>query len=227
MKFLSLVISAAFATSVVATPPACLLACVNKIVKQSECSGMNDLSCICSKKYHDIEDCLSSTCPNNPSDSGKDASSSLESTCKGQRKSVGNSSSSLSNNSSSSETSFSKGSSAPSLSTISSSSPEGLFTILPVSSGPAVTQGGFHNSTTQGSSGINTSGNGSGTGIGGISSANDSVSDISASTLSNGATSPEATSASSVPGIMSQAGADSVGLSVGALLAGIVGIGLL
>lgn len=56
-----------------ATPPACLLACVAKIEKQSKCSGLNDLNCICSSEASAIEKCLQDICPNNNADTAIDS----------------------------------------------------------------------------------------------------------------------------------------------------------
>lgn len=56
-----------------ATPPACLLACVAKIEKESNCSGLNDLNCICSSEASAIEKCLEDICPNNNADAAIDS----------------------------------------------------------------------------------------------------------------------------------------------------------
>ncbi|OBA24963.1 hypothetical protein HANVADRAFT_4224, partial [Hanseniaspora valbyensis NRRL Y-1626] len=61
-------------------PPACLLACVNKISQETNfCSdGMQDISCYCSKESTALYSCLNDICP---SGQFSKAWSSLESTC--------------------------------------------------------------------------------------------------------------------------------------------------
>jgi len=64
LKATTLIALAASLTTVVAAPPACLLACVAQVEKKStECSGLNDIECICSNESTAIEKCLDSACP--------------------------------------------------------------------------------------------------------------------------------------------------------------------
>ena len=70
----------------VATPPACLLACVAQVTKASNtCNALNDVNCICSKQGDDVKKCLDSICPNGDSDA---AYSAFKSSCSDQNVSV-------------------------------------------------------------------------------------------------------------------------------------------
>ncbi|WEJ93312.1 SWI/SNF and RSC complex subunit Ssr1 [Yamadazyma tenuis] len=69
----SVVLVLAAAQYAVATPPACLLACVSQVTKKSDCSALNDLSCICGTQYDKVEDCLNSICPEGVSDTAVSA----------------------------------------------------------------------------------------------------------------------------------------------------------
>lgn len=101
---------AASITSVVATPPACLLACVAQVQKQLDCLGLNDLKCICSLEQLAIKLCLDKQCPNGDADAAKQQ---LGSTCNGIDES--SSSSSLASESASELTSESASASASQL----------------------------------------------------------------------------------------------------------------
>ncbi|EMG47389.1 SSR1 Covalently-linked cell wall protein 14 [Candida maltosa Xu316] len=79
-KISTLLAIAATLQTTLATPPACLLACVSKIEKASNCSGLNDLSCICSSQASKIEQCLNDICPN---DNADDAIKAFKSSCSG------------------------------------------------------------------------------------------------------------------------------------------------
>ncbi|SSD61333.1 uncharacterized protein SCODWIG_03094 [Saccharomycodes ludwigii] len=115
-------LSVAFMASqvVVATPPACLLACVAQVNKQStECSSLNDASCICDKESSSIQSCLKSICPNGNADA---AYSSFQSSCSNLGFSVGSVSSASSSAASSSAASSSAASSSAASSSVASSS---------------------------------------------------------------------------------------------------------
>lgn len=107
----------------VATPPACLLACVAQVQKSSsQCSGLNDLACICSNEGDDVKSCLDNICPNGDADTAKKA---FESSCSGHTDDDSSSSSSSSQESSSTQESSSSSSEAPSSSSeVESSSSE-------------------------------------------------------------------------------------------------------
>lgn len=133
MKFstissIALVLSTA--KTVVAAPPACLLACVAQVTRQSDCSGLNDLSCICSSEYSNVEECLNDICPEGASDG---AISSFEDTCSP----YGHSSSS--SESSSSESSSSAVTSESSSSVVTSESSSSAVTSSEVTSSEAAT----------------------------------------------------------------------------------------
>lgn len=76
----TLTVLAASLASVVATPPACLLACVALVGKDSKCSGLNDLDCMCGDNNSKISSCLDKTCPDGDADAAKKQ---LKSTCNG------------------------------------------------------------------------------------------------------------------------------------------------
>ena len=50
LKISTLIAIVSTLQTTLAAPPACLLACVAKVEKGSKCSGLNDLSCICTTK---------------------------------------------------------------------------------------------------------------------------------------------------------------------------------
>ncbi|KAK6458405.1 uncharacterized protein RJT20DRAFT_31416 [Scheffersomyces xylosifermentans] len=79
LKLSALIALAATLQTAVATPPACLLACVAQVEKASSCNGLNDLSCICSNDASKIEACLKDICPN---DNADDAITAFEGSCK-------------------------------------------------------------------------------------------------------------------------------------------------
>lgn len=80
LKISTLVVLASQIQSTLATPPACLLACVGQVTKKSDCSGLNDLTCICSSEASDVEKCLNSACPDGDADT---AISAFKSSCDG------------------------------------------------------------------------------------------------------------------------------------------------
>ncbi len=50
---------------VMATPPACLLACIAQVTKPGPCKSIEDYDCVCSgTSANNIADCLNSKCPN-------------------------------------------------------------------------------------------------------------------------------------------------------------------
>lgn len=119
----STVISAAFSlalfsTEVLATPPACLLACVAQVGgKSTKCSSLNQVNCFCTNEGDAIKSCLDSICPDGDSDA---AYSAFKSSCSEQNAQV-NESSKSSSASSTSASSSSASSSAASSSATSSS----------------------------------------------------------------------------------------------------------
>lgn len=122
LRFTAIAALAASIPQVLATPPACLLACVSQEEKNSQCSGLADLDCICTSLGEDVEKCLDSICPNGEADTAKLA---FESSCKEQGYEVsGNSSgsSSASSSSFSSSSSSAASSSDPASSSAASSS---------------------------------------------------------------------------------------------------------
>ena len=80
MKVSSLIVLATTLSSVLATPPACMLACVAQVEKSSDCSGLNDLKCISGTLTSDIEKCFASACPNDNADA---ATSAYKDSCNG------------------------------------------------------------------------------------------------------------------------------------------------
>ncbi|KAI3405119.1 SSR1 [Candida oxycetoniae] len=181
----------------VAAPPACLLACVAQETKSSSCSGLNDLSCICSVEYSDIESCLESICPNGNADAAKSA---FESSCSGYSKDVVSSSSAKS--SSSTEEASSTEASSTEASSVSASSTETAAAEEASSTETAATQA----PSTQQKSPLSTA--------------------AQPTTLSSSGVAEETSSGSFAPAISTQteAGANKVGL--GALI-GLVGAALL
>ena len=72
MKFLSVALGAALVSSVVATPPACLLACIAEVTKTSTCTGLEDVECLCTGLEKDaVNQCLSNICPNDLANNAK------------------------------------------------------------------------------------------------------------------------------------------------------------
>lgn len=129
-RITTLVALASTLTSVVAAPPACLLACVAQVEKESDCSGLNDLNCICSTLTSDIEECLESACPNGNTDEAKAA---YKDSCSGFDSPASSSSkASSSSASASASTSASSASSASSESVEESKSIEASSTEVPV-----------------------------------------------------------------------------------------------
>ncbi|KAG5418010.1 SSR1 [Candida metapsilosis] len=193
----------------VATPPACLLACVAQVQKSStQCSGLNDLSCICSNEGDDIKTCLDNICPNGDADAAKKA---FSNSCSGHDDGSSNSSSSSSKAESSTESSSAASSSAEASSSSSSeaessseAAPSGSSSVAAESSSEAAS------STTGG-------------GAGGHESSAEPSSTLHTSTVA----AQSSSSSSEVPAVSTQpggSGASKVGL--GALI-GLVGAALL
>ena len=114
---LSSVAVALFSNQVLATPPACLLACVAEVTKgSSKCDAMNEVNCICSNESDSVKSCLNSKCPNNNADK---AWSDFQSSCNGK---TGSSSASSSSTSSSSKATSSKATSSKATSSKATSS---------------------------------------------------------------------------------------------------------
>ncbi|KHC46856.1 hypothetical protein MEW_04999, partial [Candida albicans P60002] len=111
LKISTLIAIVSTLQTTLAAPPACLLACVAKVEKGSKCSGLNDLSCICTTKNSDVEKCLKEICPNGDADT---AISAFKSSCSGY-------SSQSSSSESESESASSEGSSASASASASSS----------------------------------------------------------------------------------------------------------
>ncbi|CCK69040.1 Ccw14p KNAG_0B06100 [Huiozyma naganishii CBS 8797] len=95
MRSSASVVSAVFslallASQAVATPPACLLACVAQVTKASStCSSLNQVGCVCSKEADQVKQCLDSICPSGDADA---AYSAFQSSCSEQGASLGGSS---------------------------------------------------------------------------------------------------------------------------------------
>lgn len=118
---LSTVLSLALLSNeVLATPPACLLACVAQVTKSSSsCNSLNDVTCICSNEGSSVKSCLDSICPNGDADA---AYSAFKSSCSDQNASVSQSSSSSSASSTTTSTSRTSSSSSTTVETTSSES---------------------------------------------------------------------------------------------------------
>ncbi|AJV54050.1 Ccw14p [Saccharomyces cerevisiae YJM1332] len=96
----SVVSLALLSKEVLATPPACLLACVAQVGKSSStCDSLNQVTCYCEHENSAVKKCLDSICPNNDADA---AYSAFKSSCSEQNASLGDSSSSASSSASSS-----------------------------------------------------------------------------------------------------------------------------
>ena len=90
---------------VLATPPACLLACVAKVTSaSSQCNTLSNVNCVCESENSAVKSCLDEICPNGNADA---AYSAFKSSCSAQNVSLGDSSSSASASSSASSTSAS------------------------------------------------------------------------------------------------------------------------
>ncbi|KAK5780376.1 Ccw14p PWA37_002663 [Arxiozyma heterogenica] len=110
---------ALLSNEVLATPPACLLACVAQVTKSSSsCNALNDVTCICSNEGASIKSCLDSICPNGNADA---AYSAFKSSCAAQNASINQASSSSSVSSTSTSSSISSSSSSSTTTTSSSS----------------------------------------------------------------------------------------------------------
>lgn len=108
---LSTVLSLALLSKeVLATPPACLLACVAQVTSgSSQCNTLSNLNCVCSNEDSAVKSCLDSICPNGNADA---AYSAFKSSCSEQNISLGDSSSSAVSSSVSSSTQASSSSSS-------------------------------------------------------------------------------------------------------------------
>lgn len=196
----------------VATPPACLLACVAQVQKSStQCSGLNDLSCICSNEGDDIKTCLDNICPNGDADAAKKA---FSNSCSGHDDGSSNSSSSSSKAESSSTASSSAEGSSSSAEASSSSSSEAK------SSSEAAPSGSSSVAAPSSSAAASST---TGGGAGGHESSAEPSSTLHTSTVA----AQSSSSSSEVPAVSTQpggSGASKVGL--GALI-GLVGAALL
>lgn len=227
MHFLKVSVLVALASnfqSIVATPPACLLACVAQVSKDSKCDGLNDLSCLCSDNSDKIESCLKSACPNNNSG---DAITAFENSCQGHvNKKVSSSAAASSSQASSTKVSSTQ---APSTQDASSSAATSSPEAASSSSAPA-------SKTAPSSSSVAPSETSSAKPVSSapVSSAKAPV--TSAAPSSTEATSSEAapsTTVAAVSSVETSAGpvstqsendAISQGLSVGALVAGVAAV---
>lgn len=61
-----------------AATPACLLACTAQIHRDSTCSGLQDIKCMCTKSGSDLQQCFRDLCPN---DDAKLATEAFEKVC--------------------------------------------------------------------------------------------------------------------------------------------------
>lgn len=87
---------------VLATPPACLLACVAKVTSaSSQCNTLSNVDCVCQNENSAVKSCLDEICPNGNADA---AYSAFKSSCSAQNVSLGDNSSSASSSASSSST---------------------------------------------------------------------------------------------------------------------------
>ncbi|GMM57112.1 Ccw14 protein [Maudiozyma humilis] len=87
---------------VLATPPACLLACVAKVTSaSSQCNTLSNVDCVCQNENSAVKSCLDEICPNGNADA---AYSAFKSSCSAQNVSLGDNSSSSSSSASSSST---------------------------------------------------------------------------------------------------------------------------
>ena len=208
LRVSALIALATYIQGAVAAPPACLLACVSQVEKKSDCTGLNDLSCICSKNSKAVEDCLKKICPNDTSD---DAISAFESSCDGYSKDV--SSSSESSSATSSAASSSEAASSSAASSAASSAVSSAVSSAAASSEAA-------------SSAAASSAAASST----FSSVVESVVTSSEAPESVAGVSTVASSSASSAVAVSQhsaGAADATGFSVGAMLSGLVGVALL
>lgn len=97
---------------VLATPPACLLACVAKVTSaSSQCNTLSNVDCVCQNENSAVKSCLDEICPNGNADA---AYSAFKSSCSAQNVSLGDNSSSASSSASSSSTQASSSSAASS-----------------------------------------------------------------------------------------------------------------
>lgn len=111
---------------VLATPPACLLACVAKVTSgSSQCNTLSNVDCVCQNENSAVKSCLDEICPNGNADA---AYSAFKSSCSAQNVSLGDSSSSASSSASSSSTQASSSASSTEASSTEASSTEASST---------------------------------------------------------------------------------------------------
>lgn len=141
LKFTAIATLAASVSQVMATPPACLLACVAEVEKNSQCSSLADLNCICTSLGEKVELCLEDKCPSGDASAAKDA---FEASCSEQGYEVsGNSASSSafeSSSSSSAASSSAESSSSEASSAASSAASSSVAASSFVSSSAASTE---------------------------------------------------------------------------------------
>lgn len=112
---------ALLSTEVAATLPACMLACVEKVGRESsQCTSLNQIPCFCTNEVAAMRECFDAICPNNNADA---AYAAFEAACsdmnvKLNAESSSSSSSSTSSSTSSIDTSSTSPSSSSSSSTI-------------------------------------------------------------------------------------------------------------
>lgn len=111
---------------VLATPPACLLACVAKVTSgSSQCNTLSNVDCVCQNENSAVKSCLDEICPNGNADA---AYSAFKSSCSAQNVSLGDNSSSSSSSASSSSTQASSSASSTEASSTEASSTEASST---------------------------------------------------------------------------------------------------
>lgn len=111
---------------VLATPPACLLACVAKVTSaSSQCNTLSNVDCVCQNENSAVKSCLDEICPNGNADA---AYSAFKSSCSAQNVSLGDNSSSASSSASSSSTQASSSASSTEASSTEASSTEASST---------------------------------------------------------------------------------------------------
>lgn len=219
LKITTLVALASYISTTLAAPPACLLACVAQVEKKSDCTGLNDLSCICSSKGSDVKKCLDDICPDGDAKSAKSA---FEDSCEGHS----SSSSSSSEASSSTKASSSSAASSGAASTTEASSDAASTTEASSQAGSDESSAAPTQASAQAGSGESSAAptQASSQATGDFGSDNESTSLAGVAT-----TVSSSSSGSSVPVVPTQSedGANVQGLSVGAILAGLAGVALL
>ena len=113
---------ALLSTEVAATLPACMLACVEKVGRESsQCTSMNQIPCFCTNEVAAMRECFDAICPNNNADA---AYAAFESACSDMNVRLDAEPSSSSASSSASSSSSSIASSSPSSSSMATTSSE-------------------------------------------------------------------------------------------------------